>query len=196
VWQGRALAFGETTEIVNAISNPLRFPGQYEDGETGLHYNFFRYFDTETGRYLTSDPIDIEGGRNTFIFAKINPLRFSDPSGLMPISFLWCKLFPKLCRGKNTGSCTLARHRELQNLVDAECKNKGKTRCDGTQNCQTLLKNLQINSRCAFARDMINRECFGGGDEGHRIQADARRRAAKKCADLALQKGCMCPRKL
>jgi len=47
IWQGRARAFGETAEIVNAVSNPLRFPGQYADGETGLFYNYFRYYDPQ-----------------------------------------------------------------------------------------------------------------------------------------------------
>ena len=81
VWQGRALAFGETTEVVNAVSNPLRFPGQYEDGETGLFYNYFRYYDAEVGRYVTSDPIGLRGGVNVFIYGNNNPLLFVDPDG-------------------------------------------------------------------------------------------------------------------
>jgi len=74
VWQGRALAFGRTTEIVNAVSNPLRFPGQYADGETGLFYNYFRYYDPTVGRYITSDPIGLGGGVNNYLYSKNNPL--------------------------------------------------------------------------------------------------------------------------
>ena len=85
VWQGRAKAFGETTEIVNLIANPLRFPGQYGDNETGLHYNYFRYYDPEVGRYITSDPIRLKAGLNTYIYVDARPHKKIDPNGLLPV---------------------------------------------------------------------------------------------------------------
>jgi RHS repeat-associated protein len=60
----------------------LRFPGQYLDKETGLFYNYFRDYDSQTGRYVQSDPIGLEGGINPYIYAYDDPLRFSDPKGL------------------------------------------------------------------------------------------------------------------
>jgi len=59
----------------------LRFAGQYFDSETNLHYNYFRYYNPSTGRYITSDPIGLSGGLNTFGYVRGNPLRFTDPQG-------------------------------------------------------------------------------------------------------------------
>lgn len=57
-------------------------PGQYEDSETGTHYNYRRNYDPATGRYTTSDPIGLRGGKNTYVYAEANPIRFVDPLGL------------------------------------------------------------------------------------------------------------------
>ena len=59
----------------------LRFPGQYFDAETNNHYNYFRDYNPETGRYIESDPIGLEGGLNTFGYVEATPLTKSDPEG-------------------------------------------------------------------------------------------------------------------
>jgi RHS repeat-associated protein len=59
----------------------LRFPGQYFDAETGLHYNMFRDFNPQTGRYIESDPIGLDGGLNTYGYVGGNPLSRIDPKG-------------------------------------------------------------------------------------------------------------------
>jgi len=62
-------------------SNPWRYPGQYEDAETGLYYNRFRYYDPETGRYLSEDPIGLAGGVASYGYVGA-PNWWVDPFGL------------------------------------------------------------------------------------------------------------------
>lgn len=64
----------------------LRYPGQYFDAESGLHYNYFRDYDPSTGRYVESDPIGLEGGISTFSYAESSPLLYVDPLGLAACS--------------------------------------------------------------------------------------------------------------
>jgi len=67
--------------LVDADRQPLRFMGQYADPETGLHYNRHRFYDPETGRYLTPDPIGIDAGLNAYVYAA-DPVNTIDPLGL------------------------------------------------------------------------------------------------------------------
>ncbi|MBD8526737.1 RHS repeat-associated core domain-containing protein [Pseudomarimonas arenosa] len=60
----------------------LRYPGQYYDSESGLHYNYFRDYDPSTGRYIESDPIGLRGGVNTYGYVGGSPLVYVDRNGL------------------------------------------------------------------------------------------------------------------
>jgi RHS repeat-associated protein len=66
----------------------VRYPGQYYDTETGLHYNVMRYYHPGLGRYLQSDPIGLEGGVNTYGYALQNPVMYYDPSGNVPLAII------------------------------------------------------------------------------------------------------------
>ena len=81
VWQAHYTVFGKATVTVNEIDNPIRFQGQYYDSESGLHYNLFRYYDPETGRFISQDPIGLLGGINHYQYAP-NHINWIDPLGL------------------------------------------------------------------------------------------------------------------
>lgn len=81
VWQADYQPFGEVSETTNIFANNLRFAGQYYDQETELHYNYFRDYVPQTGRYIQSDPIGLLGGLNTYAYVGGNPLRYTDPTG-------------------------------------------------------------------------------------------------------------------
>ncbi len=72
-------------EIV--VTQNVRFPGQYYDEETGLHYNRFRYYDPSIGRYVSGDPVGRRDGPNLYRYARNEPSHFFDPLGLSVIEF-------------------------------------------------------------------------------------------------------------
>lgn len=82
-WSYLSDAFGKKIPgVPTGATVPLRMPGQIDLGVGGIYYNYFRDYDSNTGRYLESDPIGLDGGPNTYAYAYDNPLKFSDPSGL------------------------------------------------------------------------------------------------------------------
>ena len=88
VWSAVYDPFGKATPNEDpdgngqAVTLNVRFAGQYYDQERGLHYNYFRYYDPGTGRYLTSDPVGLRGGLNTYRYALSNPVKYFDLDGL------------------------------------------------------------------------------------------------------------------
>ncbi len=68
------------------LTSNLRLPGQYLDEETGLYQNWHRYYAPELGRYIQPDPIGFRGGTtNLYEYARNNPVKLTDPSGLWTI---------------------------------------------------------------------------------------------------------------
>ncbi len=76
---GRALALN-ATEHAAPIEQNLRYQGQYLDRDTGLHYNTFRYYDPYVGRFISPDPIGLEGSFNLYEYAP-KPIAWIDPWG-------------------------------------------------------------------------------------------------------------------
>ncbi|MNJ39364.1 putative deoxyribonuclease RhsC [compost metagenome] len=93
VWQATYRSWGTIEQLtVNEVEQNLRFQGQYFDDETGLHYNTFRYYDPEVGRFVTQDPIGLSGGINLYKFVS-NPIAWVDPLG-------WACWAPKSVAGR------------------------------------------------------------------------------------------------
>ena len=81
MWSAHYRAYGQVTRFdIEKIENPLRFQGQYFDPESGLHYHRHRYYNPQSGRYLTPDPLKGMSGLNGYRYAP-NPTGRA-PSGL------------------------------------------------------------------------------------------------------------------
>jgi len=84
-WEAQNSAWGkllsEREMQLSGSAQNLRMQGQYLDRETGLHYNLFRYYDPDCGRFTQQDPIGLAGGLNFYQYAP-NALNWIDPLGL------------------------------------------------------------------------------------------------------------------
>lgn len=112
-WRTRSTLWGTTTWAADSTAyTPLRFPGQYFDPETGLHYNFHRYYDPDSARYLSPDPLGLAPAPNPAAYV-LNPRTWTDPLGLAP------KCLNTLGKdGKDTNENFISGSTQGQHLVD------------------------------------------------------------------------------
>jgi RHS repeat-associated protein len=80
-WSCRLDPYGRLLRSAGAEPSPFRFSGQWDEAETGLHYNFYRWYDPNLGDYIAPDPIGLQGGSNFYAYVR-NPLSWNDPFGL------------------------------------------------------------------------------------------------------------------
>ena len=102
LWFGNYTGWGrlkEETKVTDSAYQPFRLQNQYADHETGLHYNFFRYYEPDAGRFVNQDPIGLLGGENLYWFAS-NITSWIDPLGLESILVFLTKVSAK----QNTGA--------------------------------------------------------------------------------------------
>jgi RHS repeat-associated protein len=206
LWSWEGEAFGNTPPNPNPTGQGefvfnLRFPGQYADTETGLHYNYFRNYDPATGRYIESDPIGLAGGINTYGYVNGDPLKYIDPLGLFGqsveggFSCLSChngwltgyyqKEYP------NTG--------DLQKDIERGANNEEYKRvCDEppppdlTDPCERAKWELNKAKRCKAAREENTRRWWGGVDNRHSPQLFDDIDRAIQAAEDAIKRHCKC----
>ncbi|MBB5154385.1 RHS repeat-associated protein [Saccharopolyspora phatthalungensis] len=140
---GNAFHDGGATETGGT---PLRFPGQYFDAETGLHYNFHRYYDPATARYLSPDPIGLEAGPNNYAYVT-NPHAWSDPLGLAP------------CNGKGWNSTE-----QFQDYVNKKADRQRKK--DNAKNAIEKVANQFRRNNTGVAVHILQGENHGGTANG------------------------------
>jgi RHS repeat-associated protein len=179
---GRAYEYLPDTTAAPGVSIALRFPGQYEDEETGLHYNWHRYYDPDTGRYLTPDPLTFSPvaplvsmvsanlGRplDAYAYALGNPVRFTDPTGEIPTvaDVLTCLANPFDCAAASSTADDAAQQTADKLGIEPSGIGDG-SKANGIVHCtwQCLLtKEIGADEARKFGN---SHESFGSNDKAH-----------------------------
>ena len=159
VWEGQYSAFWiplnqASDDNYTNSTQTLRFPGQYADSETQLYYNWNRYYDPETGRYITSDPIGLADGVQTYSYSWLNPVLKFDSSGKYAVVLRPAR--------KPEGVCEQGHCRPTDS---------------------TATKSVKANAlrACVFWRSFVATVCFADGDKEHKKKLAEARKALKYC---------------
>jgi RHS repeat-associated protein len=113
VWEGEYLPFGEPLTVTASVTNNLRFPGQYFDSETELHYNYYRDYNPVIGRYVEADPVGIQKCKNhLYVYVGNNPVNLIDPLGLAKAGNAGC-----------VDDCLRQLHKDQAKCTIKHCKN-------------------------------------------------------------------------
>ncbi|WP_284041310.1 RHS repeat-associated core domain-containing protein, partial [Vreelandella olivaria] len=134
-------------------SQPIRFQGQWHDEESGLYYNRHRYYDPQQGRYISQDPIGLNGGTNLYGYVT-NPTGMVDPLGLNPRTIVTAAQTADKVR--NTAWCigqdvALSSSRsQLPDILEEEMDAARASKASGIAQCQ---------------RERNSKEAFGLPDE-------------------------------
>ena len=226
VWRWESEVFGGSVADTDPdrdgsdVEMPLRFPGQYRDVESGMHYNWNRYYDPKVGQYITSDPIGLSGGISLYLYSNANPLRFYDWNGNHPLlvvaaaqatvravasAIIRSNLVAKATRAAGKygflkvaeAMSDVADRRKYCHKVHMLLKQtkrcKTDRECKEGQDCETIRRNIKRIESCLLARQLVlicHNEQRKGVKKAHDGAIDQEIKILVKCQDLARNGGC------
>ena len=145
VWEWKSSPFGIGKPVENGLMLNFRFPGQYYDEESGLYYNWNRYYDAEIGRYITADPIGLDGNNNIYLYVYNSPIQNLDKYGL------WA-----------SQKGFLVHQRAIRKVINSSARNRNQRR-NITKIINILIKSTEFadsaqfqNSKYSFRHAMRN----------------------------------------
>ena len=128
VWAASYDVFGQASIITPSptadkpiITSNLRLPGQYEDQETGLHYNWNRYYEPSLGRYLSADPLRMDEGVNYYVYVDAQVLSLIDPTGLARILTPEGMSFGEAIRWRKKYKALYDANENMRRLIEKNC---------------------------------------------------------------------------
>jgi RHS repeat-associated protein len=172
-----------------ALSQNIRFPGQWFQAETGLYQNWMRDYDPTTGRYLEADPLGLVDGPSVYGYARQSPVRWTDPEGLF--------VFPQGCAG---GPVTCAGSAVVEMLIvgvlilnapdvpDLPSGNDVNGDCGDP--CEEIYAEIDRTWREIWKRIKANQENKKGLLIGHTMQIIEKQQYLRKLIRDAFAMGC------
>jgi RHS repeat-associated protein len=141
---------------------PFRYQGQYEDIETGLYYNRFRYYDPSSGNYLSQDPIGLQGGMRLYGYVH-DPNNWIDVFGLTGIIYLRTDPYTgKQYVGKSKSPEAFARRQQAHNSALKKANPDGGQKYDFVK----LQENVQGKQNLSLAEENWIRDKGGIAKDG------------------------------
>ena len=208
-WYGSYAGWGKLKESYQAndtVHQPFRLQNQYCDQETGLHYNFFRYYEPNIGRFTQLDPIGLAGGENLYRFEStvqnaIDPLGLAIPllgrAGFALIGAIGAQQSMQQNDDVYSSSKVLSKNENLiprpqcpddvyeeltKGVEQAKKETSRLGKCLPEMTKDQLDMRIDAANREYNARKLREDICWNGGDLGHRKQLEDIKNRIKKCA--------------